>query len=145
MAQKPKEKKKRGKPVRVFLVIRVGLCEEVYELKHNKTVRIMTTLNVGHQDKMTIVYLDQNGNPMQSPVTPDAPPSWSNSPNPPDCDTFVVASDGNSAILTAVAEGSDTVNLSVTVNGKTFAAVDMITIVAAPQVLTSVSIADNVT
>ena len=104
----------------------------------------MEQLTVGHSDTMTIEYLDQNGNPMLSPVTPDAAPTWTNTPASPPVDTFTVSPDGSSAVLAATAPGADTVNLSVTVAGKTFAASLGIAISAAPQVLTSVAIASAI-
>ena len=100
----------------------------------------MITVNVGHSVDDTIVYLDQNGNPMLVAPTPDAPPVWTNTPSTPAVDTFTVAADGSSAVLAATAVGADTVNLTVTVGGKTYTATQAVTIAAAPQVLTSVSI-----
>lgn len=104
----------------------------------------MEQLTVGHTDTMTIVYLDASGNPMLAPVTPDSPPIWTNTPSTPPVDTLTVSADGGIAVLAATAAGSDTVNLSVTVGGKTFTAMQSITISAAPQVLTSVTIQNSI-
>jgi len=104
----------------------------------------MTTINVGHQDTMTIQYLDQNGNPLLTTPTPDSAPTWTNAPTPSGDDTLSVAQGGNSAVLAAVAAGTDLVTLTVVVGGKTFSATDAITITPAPQVLTSVAIVDSV-
>jgi hypothetical protein len=107
----------------------------------------MTTsisVNIGHVVNMTIVYLDQNGNPMLTPVVADAPPSWSNSPQPAGAATLVASADGTTATDTAVAAGSDTVALALTVGGVAFSATLGVTIAAAPQVLTSVAIGATV-
>ena len=104
----------------------------------------MTTLNVGHSDVMTILYLDQNGNPMLVTPTPASPPTWVNTPATPPVDTLTVAANGSSATLAALAVGADTVTLTVIVGGTTFTATDSITISAAPQVLTSVAIQDTI-
>lgn len=102
------------------------------------------TINVGHQDTMTISFLDQNGNPMLVTPTPDSKPSWTNAPVPGGDDTLTVAADGMSAVLAAVAVGQDVVTLTVIVGGKSFTATDAITITAAPQVLSAISIVDDV-
>jgi hypothetical protein len=101
-------------------------------------------VNVGHSVTCQIVYLDQNGNPMLVTPTPDAPPSWSDAPNPAGCATLAVAADSLSAVDTAVAAGSDVVSLSLAVSGVTFSATLPVTIAAAPQVLTSIDIAASV-
>lgn len=103
----------------------------------------MFPVTVGHVVTSTIVYLDQSGNPMLTTPTPDAPATWTNAPNPAGIDTLAVSPDGNSCTLTTTAAGADTLSLSVTVGGKTFTATEGITISAAPQVLTSVSISST--
>lgn len=103
-----------------------------------KSMASAVTVNVGHAVNMSIVYLDQNGNPMLAAPTPDAAPTWANST--PATGTLVAAADGMSAVETAVAAGADVVTLSVTVGGKAFSATLPITVAAAPQVLTSVDI-----
>ena len=126
--------------------LRVALVVNGYfhELSAHRRTYIMDQLTVGHSDTMTIEYLDQNGNPMLAPVTPDSPPTWTNTPASPPVDTFTVSPDGSSAVLAATAPGADTVNLSVTVAGKTFTASLGVAISAAPQVLTSVAIASAI-
>jgi hypothetical protein len=126
--------------VRVFLVVN-GYW---YELSAHKRTIIMEQLTVGHTDTMSIIYLDTTGNPMLVPVTPDSPPSWTNTPATPPVDTFTVAPGGAGAVLAATAAGSDTVTLSVTVGGKVYTATQAITISAAPQVLGSVAIQNAV-
>jgi hypothetical protein len=100
----------------------------------------MQTVNVGHSIEFAIVYLDANGNPMLTTPTPDSPPAWSNAPSAPSVDSFTVAADGLTAMLTALAAGTDAVSLSVTVGGVAFSASISIEIDAAPQVLSSVAI-----
>lgn len=97
-------------------------------------------VTVGHQIAFSIEYVDTNGNPMLTPVTPDSAPTWTNAPNPAGIDTFTVAADGSTALLMATATGSDTVSLTVVVSGVTFTASDLIAINAPPQVLGGVDI-----
>jgi hypothetical protein len=99
------------------------------------------SMSVGHSAALSIVYLDQNGNPMVVTPTPDSPPSWTNAPNPTGDDTLTPASPGDTvATLTANAAGTDTVTVSVTVGGAVFAATLPVNISPAPQVLSSVQI-----
>ncbi len=101
-------------------------------------------LTAGHTDAMSIAYFDQNGLPMVTAPTPDAPPTWVNVPS--SADTFTVAGPSNlTASLAALAEGTDSVTLTVVVGGVTFTAVQPVNIAAAPQVLTSVEIVNAVT
>jgi hypothetical protein len=97
------------------------------------------TLSVGHKLNLSIEYLDQHGNPMLTTPTPDAPAAWSNTT--PAVETLAVAADGNSAVATPVAPGTDAVNLAVTVGGAAFVAALNVTVTPEPQVLTSVAIA----
>jgi len=126
--------------LRVFLSVNNYL----YELNPNKRIHIMEQLTVGHTDTMSIQYLDTTGNPMLTTVTPDSPPTWTDTPATPPVDTFVVSADGTSAVLTATAAGTDSINLSVTVAGKVYTATQSVTISAAPQVLGSVTIVNTV-
>jgi len=98
------------------------------------------TVSVGHMVTCTLEYLDQNGNPMLTPVTPDSPPVWTDAPSAPGVDTNSVSADGLTDVVSALAVGSDTVGVTVIVGGKTFTDSTLITITAAPQVLTSVQI-----
>lgn len=102
----------------------------------------MTTVAVGHTIAMSIAFLDQNGNPMLAPTVPDAPPTWTNTT--PATETIVPAADGLSCVATAVAAGSDTVNLSATIGGKAFTASLSVT-VDVVQVLSSIAIKAVVT
>lgn len=101
----------------------------------------MTDVTVGHTVTDTIVYLDQNGNPMLAAVTPDAPPAWANAPSAPGIDALAVSADGSTATISTSAPGTDTITLTVVVGGKTFTATQSLNIQAPPQVLTSVAIA----
>lgn len=96
------------------------------------------TLNVGQTDELSIVFLDQNGQPMATSPTVDAPPGWSNTDSA--TDSITVSADGLTATLTALAAGTDSVNLTLAVQGKSFSASLDVTVVPAPQVLTSVEI-----
>lgn len=96
------------------------------------------TVNIGHAVNMSIVFLDQNGNPMLTAPTPDAAPTWTDST--PATGTLVPAADGLSAVETAVAAGADVVTLSLTIGGTAFTATLPITVAAVAQVLTSVDI-----
>jgi hypothetical protein len=99
-------------------------------------------LTVGHKLNMSIAFADQNGNPMLTKPTPDSAPAWSNST--PSTETIAAAADGLSCVGTPVAPGNDTVSLSVVIGGQTFSATLGVTVDAAPQVLTSVSIVPTV-
>jgi hypothetical protein len=99
-------------------------------------------VNVGHTVSMTIVFLDQNGNPMLTPVTPDATPTWTDTT--PATGTLTPSADGLSATELAVAAGTDTVTVSLAVSGVSFTASQGIVVAAAPQVLTSIAIAATV-
>ncbi len=102
----------------------------------------ITTVVAGHKIEMAISFLDQNGQPMLTPPTPDSPPVWSNTA--PSIDALVVASDGLSAEDDALAVGSDTVSLAVKVGGVEFDATLPVVVTAAPQVLTSIEIVPTV-
>lgn len=100
------------------------------------------TFNVGHVDTMSIVYLDALGLPMLTPVTPDSVPVWAQST--PATDALAVAASGLSATATGLAAGTDTISLTVIVGGVSFSATQDLTVDAAPQVLTSVAIANSI-
>ena len=106
---------------------------------------IPVTINVGHTDSMSILFFDQNGNPMLTTPIPDMPPVWTNSVSPVGADTLSVPTNGLTAVVTAVAPGTDTVTVTVAVGGKSFSATQPISIQAEPQVLTSIKIANDVT
>jgi len=68
------------------------------------------TMVVGHTDNLSIVYLDQHGNPMLVTPIPDSPPTWAQTD--PSVATLTVAADGMTASEKAVAAGSDVVSLN---------------------------------
>ncbi len=102
------------------------------------------TVNVGHVVNMTMVELDQNGNPMLTPTVADSAPVWTNAPSAVGVDTLAAAPGGLTAVASALAVGTDVVTLTAIFGGVTMTATQPITIDAAPQVLTSVSIASTV-
>lgn len=110
-----------------------------FKLHPNRKIFIMTDVTVGHEIVYTIQYLDQNGQPMLSPVTPDSAPVWSNLAAPT-IDTMSVSADGSTDTVSAVGAGVDSVSVSVTVGGAVFSAVDQVSVGAAPQVLTSIAL-----
>lgn len=116
-----------------------GNIVRLQELVPNRRVTMNPiTVSVGHSVSMAIAYLDQFGNPMLTPVTPDSAPTWSDTT--PATGTLTVAPGGLSADEMSIAVGSDLVNLSLTVGGVSFAASQGITVTAVPQTLTSVAI-----
>jgi hypothetical protein len=100
------------------------------------------TLTVGHSVDFSIVFLDQNGNPMLTTPVPDAPPTWSDAT--PATGTLVPAANGLTASEKAIAAGSDTVTVALAVGGTNFTASIDVTVEAAPQVLTSIQILGTV-
>lgn len=96
------------------------------------------TINVGQTDTLSLTFLDQHGTPMVTAPTPDAAPTWSNSS--PSVETVTAASGGLSAMQDALTAGTDTITVSLSVNGVSFSASLSVTVEAAPQVLTSVEI-----
>jgi hypothetical protein len=123
----------RHRPRVVLFVNDVGIILEPRERTH-----LMVTVTVGHKINCSIGFLDQNGNPMLTKPTPDAPPSWTNTA--PASETLVAAPDGLTAVATAVAAGSDEIDLSVTAGGTVFKALVAVTVQAVPQTLGSVVI-----
>jgi hypothetical protein len=112
---------------------------QFYQLQPNKRIHIMTDVVVGHEIVNTIVYLDQNGQPMLVTPAPDSAPVWTNLAAPT-IDTMSVSADGSTDTVTAVGAGVDSLTVTVTVGGVQFTAVEQISVSAAPQVLTSVAI-----
>lgn len=96
------------------------------------------TVTVGHTVNFSLVFLDQNGNPMLVTPTPDTPPAWTDTT--PATGTLTAAASGLTASELAVAAGTDTVNVALTVGGVAFSASIDLTVQAAPQVLTSIQI-----
>lgn len=100
------------------------------------------TLSIGHTVALSLVFVDQHGNPMLMPVVPDSPPTWSDTT--PATETLAVAADSMSAIGTPLVAGNDTVNVSVVVGGQTFAASLDVTVTPEAQVASGVTIAATV-
>lgn len=96
------------------------------------------TVSVGHTVDFALVFLDQNGNPMLVTPTPDTPPTWTDTT--PATGTLTPAASGLTAQESALAVGTDTVSVTLTVGGVSFSASIDLTVQAAPQVLTSVQI-----
>jgi len=96
------------------------------------------TMNVGQALPIAIQYLDQNGNVMSPPPTPDAAPTWSNSDNT--IGTLVVGANGQTAVETGVAAGTTNVGVSLAVGGKSFSATLAVTVAVPAPVLTSIAL-----
>ena len=100
------------------------------------------TVNVGHTVTCSIVYLDQNGNPLLVTPTPDAAPTWAQTT--PATESMAVTADGSTDVLTALAAGADTVSVDLKVGGVDFSASVNVNVAAAPQILTSIAVATTV-
>jgi hypothetical protein len=127
--------------IRACRSIRLGLVVRgvTIELSPNQEVlHVAETLEVGQTDTLTLVALDQHGQPMTTQPTPDAAPVWTSST--PATETVAAAANGLSAAQTALAVGSDTVSVALAVNGTPYSATLAVTVAAAPQVLTSFEI-----
>jgi hypothetical protein len=118
---------------RLFVFLKIN---DTGILLHPNEENFMTTvLTIGHKLGLALQVLDQNGNPMLTPVVFDAVPAWSNTT--PATETLSVAADGQSATGTPVAPGTDLVSVSFTIGGVGFSATLAVEIDAAPQVPTS--------
>lgn len=134
----------------VIAVTRVRVSERHhYRRQYTKHYRFIlhpgkndmtTNVTVGHQVDYSYEFVDVNGNPMQTPPTPDHNPTWSDSPSAAGVDTFTPAANGATAVVQALAAGSDTVSFSVSVGGVAYTASDQVLIAAAPQVLGGVKL-----
>ena len=112
-------------------------------LLHPNEENFMTTvLTIGHKLGLALQVLDQNGNPMLTPVTFDAAPVWANTT--PATETLSAAADGQSATGTPVAPGADLISVSFTIGGVPFSATLAVEVDAAPQVPTSAVIVATV-
>ena len=100
------------------------------------------TVSVGHKVNMSLVFLDQNGNPMLTPPAPDSPPVWTDTTAA--TETIAPAADGLSCVGTAIATGGDTVSVTAVVAGASFAASLAVTVSPVAQVLTSIQIAATI-
>ncbi len=96
------------------------------------------TVNVGHNVSFSLLFLDQQGNPMLVTPTPDAPPVWSDTTAA--TGTLTAAANGLTASEVALAAGTDTVNVSLMVGGVVFPGSIDVTVQAVPQILTSIAI-----
>lgn len=92
---------------------------------------------VGSTLKLTIAFLDQNGAPMATTPTPDAPPTWGNTAT---IETPTLVNGNLEDDLLGVAAGVDTLNVALAVGGVSFTATAPVTVGAAPQILTSIEI-----
>ena len=95
------------------------------------------SLNVGQSLPLSIEFLDQNGQPMATAPTTDAAPAWSNTT--PAVESLVAAPGGLTAQAVALAGGTDTIHLNLSVGGVAFSATLDVTVVAS-QILTSIRI-----
>jgi hypothetical protein len=104
-------------------------------LTPNQELNMATVVNVGHKVNLSVLFFDQNGNPMLTAPTPDSV-AWANS----NAAAETLVSSGTTAVATAIAPGTDQISLEVVVAGATFSATLAVEVDAAAQVLTSVSI-----
>lgn len=98
----------------------------------------MTTVTLGHNIGLSLTVLDQNGNPLLTPPTFDAPPVWTNTT--PATETLKVAADGATAEADTVAAGTDVISVDAKIGGVDFTATLAVEVDAAPQVPTSLVI-----
>ena len=98
----------------------------------------MIPVTVGHKIECSIGYLDENGNPMLTAPTPDAPPVWTNTT--PAVETLVASPDGSACEATTLTAGSDLISLSLFVASQAYTATLAVTVGAAPQRLTTIVI-----
>ena len=98
------------------------------------------TMNVGQSITFSIEYRDQDGKKMETPPTPDAAPVWANTN--PLAETLTASLDGNTAVATGIAAGSDTARVQLMVGGVSYEATDDVTVnaVVPTQTLTSIGI-----
>lgn len=111
---------------------------EIFLTPNRRSKLANVTVSVGHTVDFALVFLDQNGNPMLVTPTPDTPPTWTDTT--PATGTLTPAASGLTAQESALAVGTDTVSVTLTVGGVSFSASIDLTVQAAPQVLTSVQI-----
>lgn len=100
------------------------------------------TVSIGHTVACSLVFLDQSGNPMLITPVPDALPVWTDTT--PATGTLTPSPDGLTANEVALAAGSDTISVSLSVASVAFTASVGVVVSPAAQVLTSVSIATTV-
>lgn len=100
-------------------------------------------VSLGHNVTGKITFLDQHGNPMLTPVVPDAAPVWSNLAT--DVETVTASADGLSMSAVPAKVGVDTISVKVTVGGAEFAATLDVEVTPEVQVFTSVAIEPAIT
>jgi hypothetical protein len=115
------------------------------ELHANRKEFVMVAVTQGHTVNMTLQFVDTSGNPMLTQPTPDAAPTWTDTPVPAGIDTLTVAPGGLTATLVTTAVGADTVTLVAIVGGVSYTGTLGVTIAALPQVLGGVQILATVT
>ena len=123
--------------------VRVLLWLVVVIKHHRKRRQLMgqpATVVAGHEVIATYVVTDQNGQPMVTQPPLDAPASWTDTLSVPGVDTNAVSADGTQDVIQAVAPGTDTVGVSVTIGGKTFTDSALLTVSPAPQVASGVQV-----
>lgn len=99
-------------------------------------------VSLGHNVSGVIAFLDQHGNPMLTPVTPDSPPTWSNLDA--GVEAVTASADGLSMSAVPAKVGVDTISVAVVVGGVSFNATLDVEVVPEVQVLTSVAITPTV-
>ena len=121
-----------------FSYIRLGVDNFGVILEPELEFYLMVDVTVGRSLALSIEYLDQNGNPMLTNPTPDAPPSWTNTT--PETETITPSADGLTCTAQTLAVGTDSIGLTVVVGGQDFVASLAVSVGAVPQVLTKVGI-----
>ncbi len=99
-----------------------------------------TTIKVGQSLPLSIEYLDQSGNPMLTAPMPDAAPQWAQTS--PSAESLTASFDGHTATAIGLAPGDDTVDVKLSVGGRSFSASLGVSVAAAAggQTLTSIAI-----
>jgi hypothetical protein len=116
---------------------------EILRLKPGETIMANSVaVNVGHTVSMSLLYLDQNGNPMLTQPVADATPAPAWTDDTPAVGTLTA--NGATASELAVTPGTDNVSVAVSVGGVAYKASLAIVVSAAPQVLTSAEIVASV-
>src|SRR6266849_673878 len=115
---------------------------EMVLIPRRRNIMSNVTVNVGHNVSFSLLFLDQQGNPMLVTPTPDAPPVWSDTTAA--TGTLTAAANGLTASEVALAAGTDTVNVSLMVGGVVFPGSIDVTVQAVPQILTSIAILASV-
>ncbi len=124
-------------------IVRLVVNHRSIKLLANEVTHMSTTtVSIGHTVALALEFDDANGNPMLTPVTPDAPPTWTQTTAA--TGTLAASGDGLSAVYTPGAVGTDTVTVSLAVGGVAFTGTADINVTAAPQVLSSVKIVPTV-